>query len=366
MFGTENWDEKKQRFVKWWNCEKTDRPLMWVVAKRVKPAEETEEEPDPKTPQEFHLGVNYRVSNMRNTIRTHKYCADSYPYVRLNLGPGTMAAYLGSEPIFSWDTIWFKKCLDSWDDARIVFDENNYWFKYHLNVHMQVRAQADDKFLLSIPDIIENVDILSTLRGAQEFCYDLIDDIDTVKRYINIIDDLYFKYYNAFYNIVKEQDGSCCYQGFNIWGPGKVAKIQCDFSAMMSPSQFRELIVPSLEKQCNNLDFSIYHLDGPDAIRHIDAVMGIKKLNALQWTPGAGKPDGGDREWYKIYEKARNSGKSLWISIYDGEYEDWLKSVDNIIHEFGNQGIYFIFPVMSEDQAERLIDRASNKWCISQ
>ena len=58
--------------------------------------------------------------------------------------------------------------------------------------------------------------------------------------------------------------------------------------------------MPSLQQQCQKLDYTLYHLDGPDAIKHLDALMEIEELDALQWTPGAGKPDGGDELWYPI------------------------------------------------------------------
>jgi hypothetical protein len=365
MMNKENWDETQKRFITWWQGEKTDSPLMWIVAKRKEPSEAIEPEQKPETPQDFHMSLDVNIPKMRNYIRNHKYLADSFPYLELNIGPGSMAPYLGSEPVFAWDTVWYKGCVKSWDNFQIDFDENNKWFKYHLDVIRQAQMRAKSEFLVSIPDIIENLDILSALRGPQDLCYDLVDEPETVKKLVQKIDELYFKYYDAFYNIVKEPDGSSCYTAFNIWGPGKTAKVQCDFSAMMSPTQYEELIVPSIRKQCRQLENSIYHLDGPAAIKHVGALMKIKELNALQWTAGAGKPDGGCKDWYKIYEKVRAAGKSLWISLYDGEYKDWINSADEIIRNFGNRGIYFIFPEMTEDQAERLIDRAFCKWCES-
>ncbi|NLB80445.1 MAG: hypothetical protein GX800_02240 [Clostridiaceae bacterium] len=38
----ENWSESAVRFTKWWNGEKMDRPLLWIVAKK----ERFDEEPE--------------------------------------------------------------------------------------------------------------------------------------------------------------------------------------------------------------------------------------------------------------------------------------------------------------------------------
>ena len=215
---------------------------------------------------------------------------------------------------------------------------------------------------MNIPDLIENVDILSAMRGPQSFCFDLIDEPELMKQYIKQIDDLYFYYYDAMYDIIKGEDGSSSFTAFNIWGPGKTAKIQCDFSALMSPGQFREFVQPSLRKQCKKLDCSLYHLDGPDAIKHLDALMEIDELDALQWTAGAGQPDGGSEKWYPIYDKVRDAGKSLWIPLYDGTAQDCMDNAEKLVKRYGCDGMYLIFPDMEEEEAQTLLLKAERGW----
>ena len=131
---------------------------------------------------------------------------------------------------------------------------------------------------------------------------------------------------------------------------------------MMSPDQFSVLAIPSLTNQCKRTDFSLYHLDGPDAIRHVDALMGIEELNALQWTAGAGQPDGGWEGWYEIYDKVRAAGKSLHISIYDGTSDHVFDRANEIIRRYGSDGIYFLFPEMELETAVEFTKRATARW----
>ena len=123
-----------------------------------------------------------------------------------------------------------------------------------------------------------------------------------------------------------------------------------------------EIVVPSLNHQCAETDNSVYHLDGPDAIRHIDALMTIQDLNALQWTFGAGQPDGGWEGWFDLYRKVRKAGKALQISIYDGSTERIFDAADNIIHTFGRDGIYFLFPDMELNTAQAFLEKARRNW----
>jgi hypothetical protein len=351
----ENWDERQKHFIAWWKGLKLEKPLMKVVARRKEPVEELEIINKTSTPEEVHLDVNRIVKEMRNFCRTHKFMADSFPNINVNIGPGSMVTYLGSDPVFAYDTVWYKESVEDWNEAIIAYDEKSHWLQRHLRLIRQAQESANGDFNVNIPDIVENIDILSALRGPQNMCYDIVDEPDQIKELIQKIDKLYFMYYDQFYNIVKSQDGSCSYTSFDIWGHGKTAKIQCDFSAMMSPAHFRDLVLPSLQKQCEQLNCSLYHLDGPGAVRHVDALMEIKDLRALQWSPGAGQPDGGSEKWYPIYEKVRSANKSLWISISDGRIEDWIASAKKLIKIFGTDGLYLLFPVMEEQEAARLI-----------
>jgi len=359
----ENWDETRKRFEAWWNRSKIGRPMLRIVAKRKKPVEELEPVDGPRTPKEMYLDVERRVKEIRNYCRTHIFLAESYPSLDLNIGPGSMATYLGSEPIFAWDTVWYKECVHDWEEfGELRFDSDNFWWNTHLELIQKAQDLAQGDFLVNIPDIIENLDILSAMRGPFAFCYDLIDRPELVKELVERIDQLYFQYYDPMHHAVRNEKGGSSYTAFHIWGPGKTAKVQCDFAAMMSPKQFREFAQPSLTRQCEALDYSLFHLDGPDCVRHVDALMEIEALDALQFEPGAGKPDGGNEVWYPIYEKVRAAGKSLWVYLRDGGYDDWVRSADRLVNRFGSDGLYLLFPDMEEEQAYRLIDRAEKYW----
>lgn len=360
----ENWEEAKQRFKAWWEHSKIDRPVLRLIARRKEPIEPLEPVDPPQTPEALHLDVERRVKELRNFCCTHIFMAEAFPSLDINIGPGSMATYLGSEPKFAWDTVWYTQCVKpDWREwGPLKYNPDNHWWKRHLELMRKGQALAHGDFLVNIPDIIESIDILSAMRGPQQFCYDLIDEPGVVKDYIRQIDDLYFIYYDAMYNIIKGEDGSSSFTAFDIWGPGKTAKVQCDFSALMSPKQFREFFVPSLRQQCQKLDYTLYHLDGPDAIKHLDALMEVEELTALQWTPGAGKPDGGNELWYPIYDKVKAAGKSLWISLDEGNADELIAKADRLVKRYGSDGLYLLFPVMEEEDALKILARAEKEW----
>lgn len=364
MINKKNWQETQNKWNNYWNRKNTGRPLMRVIAELEDKRDiEKEKELKPKDMKDKYLNPERIVERYRYFCETHKFLGESFPNLSIDFGPGSLAAYLGSEVVFNEDTVWFEECVDDWNNyKKLEYDPENTWFKKHIDLFKQVKELAGNDFLVCIPDIMENIDVLSSMRGAQNTIFDMMDEPDEVKERINQVDDLYFQYYDQFYNIVKDEEGGSCYTVFQIWGSGKTAKLQCDFSAMISPNQFREFIKDSLEKQARLLDYVIYHLDGPDAIHHLDALMEIEEIDALQWTSGDYGPDGTFEEWYDIYDKAVDAGKGLWVKVYSGKFEEWLERLDKLVARYGSNALFLYFDPMPIDQANRLLEHAEKNW----
>jgi hypothetical protein len=65
---------------------------------------------------------------------------------------------------------------------------------------------------------------------------------------------LWFEAYDAIYDMVKAARGGMAWMAFLIWAPGRLVKVQCNFSAVISSAMFHEYVVPYLTQQCDQLD----------------------------------------------------------------------------------------------------------------
>ena len=379
-----NWKETKEKFTNYWQHKNTGRPLMCVIARRPEVEQFSDGTPVEggyldqicqgkyynmpkelywKDMEDKYQNAERIVARYRYFCDTHAFLGESFPNLNIDFGPGSTAAYLGSDIGFKEDTVWFKKCLDGWDGVpKLTFDPENKWFKKHLQLAKDCRALAKDDFYVDMPDLMENIDVLASLRGAQDTLFDLLDEPEKVGQRIQEVTDVYYDYYDRFYDVIKDKDGGNAYTVFQIWGPGRTVKLQCDFSAMMAPEDFRKYIQPSLRTQSENVDHVLYHLDGPAAIKHMDALMEIEGIDALQWTSGDAGPDGTLPDWDVIYDKAIAAGKSIWVKVYSGEFEDWIRNVDRIVKKYGSHSLFFLFPEMSMEQAVYLLDYADKNW----
>lgn len=359
----ENWTESKQRWTQYWQRANTGRPIMHLVGKKPD-ATPLPEEMQAKDLHDRYLSAQGKVQRFRHYCENHVFLAESFPNLSVDFGPGSVAAYLGSDIIFSEDTVWFEPFVKDWTTyPDIVFDPENKWWKKHYQLVKEVQKLAGDDFYVAIPDLMENIDVLASMRGMQDMIFDMIDHPEEVLKRIYQVNDVYFEYFDRFYDVVKnEKDGGSCYTVFQIWGEGRTAKLQCDFSALMSPDNFREFIQEPLRQQAQKVDNVLYHLDGPDAIKHMDALMEIKEIDALQWTSGDHGPDGTLEDWDVIYDKARRAEKALWIRVYSGKYDDWVRGAERIIKKYGSKGLFLMFPNMPLEQAEELLQYAEKNW----
>lgn len=361
------WELAKARFTAWWNRSCIGRPLIYAAVPRTRRLAPPLAVPENKAvpPDQRYLNVDMIIAWFMNRLNGTRLVGEALPYLNLNLGPGSLALYLGSEPVFRPDTVWFGECIQDWAaHPPLRYNPDNRWWTTHLAMIRRAAAVSRGEYLVCIPDLVESVDILAAMRGPQAFCYDLVDAPELIRPRLAQLDDLYFRYYDAMYDAARTPDGGVAYTAFNIWGPGKTAKVQCDFAALMSPAQFNEFMLPALEKQCAGLDFSLYHLDGPDAVKHLDALMTLKDLDALQWTAGAGKPDNGSACWDPIHDKVRKAGKSLWISTRQPSFEATLTTGDRLVNRYGADGLYLLceWQGATEEDGLRLIDHAEKHW----
>ena len=348
-----NWDETKEHFRAWW---KRDGLVLsgWCGAPSngellehvpAPPAKHTVED-DLTTPE-----LRAHLEHYALVQRT--YPADIMPLASSDIGPGSLALYVGGEPGFSNETVWFEPIWKNIENPEelppIKFDPNNKWWKITEGTLKAHIARGKGKYLAGCPDLVENIDILSALRDPQTFMMDLILRPDWVKQKVSELNQAFFDAFDHVYEIIRDEEGGNAFQAFALWGPGKTAKVQCDAAAMISPDMFREFVAPGLKEQCAWLDYSMYHLDGTQAMCHLDALLEIDELDAIEWTPQAGIENGGNPRWYPLYEKILNAGKSVQaIGVGPDEVIPLLDAV-------GGKGMYILTRFDDPAHADKLL-----------
>lgn len=355
LFYDENWDEMRDVLTAWWKHEAPSRPALGVLSPRKEPIPAY---PDPEVPADIKtrwLDTDFILSKFEaHVARTH-HAGVTFPYITPCLGPGSLNLFLGSQPTFMEDTIWYAPVFDDPATADIQLDKDNEYWKWTVDATKKYLAASEGRFITGIPDMIEGIDVLSELLGTQELLTYLVDCPDEIHRLLNVLDPIYWEAFDPLYEMVKDNRDGNAFIAFQLWGPGKTLKSQCDFAAMISPDMFAEFVCPYLEKQCAAADFSVFHLDGPDCIRHLDHLLSVPSLTAVQWTPGYPNPGSADKSWWEpIWKKVYEAGKSALVL---GNSPD---SIEPFLKEFGWEGTFITTGTDTEDDARALLDNAMN------
>lgn len=353
MFYKEDWETATKRWEAFWHREVIDRVVLWVTAPRSKPLP-YKEPPTPASLEQQWLDIEFRLAQTEATFACTFYGGEAFPNFWCNLGPGIMATYIGATPRFRETTVWFETPME-WEDvfACLHFDPENRWWQFTKQLTEAATQHFADKAMVGITDLGGVTDILASLRGTLNLLEDFVSEPTKVRRASERITYLWFRYYEELDNIIRTYIHGCT-GWMGLWSTKRWYPIQCDFSYMISPKQFEDLVLPFLSEQCRWLDHSVYHWDGLGQLVHLDLLLSIPELDAIQWTPGAGNPSVDDPCWYPYYKRIQQAGKGLVL------LGSATQNVERLIKDLSPKGLFISTWCSSEEEAKELLKQAES------
>ena len=350
-----NLEETKQRYINWWNHKGIILNMWEHFQEGVKPHADIPMPPAPRDLNQKWFDPVWRAEYLDWYVAHSSLMADMLPVANTQLGPGSLAAILGGVFEGGEDTIWIHPDPNYKDD--IVFNPNHPNYLLHKALLRACKEKAQGHYYVGMPDLMEGLDVLAAIKGTDKVLLDTVMQPEVLEHQLQQINDIYFQVFDELYDIIREGDEMAfCY--FSSWAPGKMSKLQSDISTMISVDDFRRFVQPFIREQCQKIDYTLYHLDGVGAMRHLDAILEIDELNAIQWTPGVGEPQGGSPKWYDLYKKILAHGKSVmvcWVTL-----DELRPLLDNI----GGEGVHIEMDFHNErevEQAMRIVEEYEKK-----
>lgn len=314
QFSENDWTKIQKNWLDWWNHD-LDRSLLVIEA--AQPAGRAAPPlTDPHLTQfDSDFSPDHIIFQIEQELDKIHYFGDAFPKWFPNFGAGFLAALLGSTPEYNNKTTWFHPPpIFRLASLEKPIDQNQLWYKRFNAIYTTAAQRWGGEILIAYTDIGGNLDILASLMGSQQLLTAIMDKPDEIKVYCKHITRRWLELYQLLNeNLPKQQKGQTCWAP--IWAPGTTYMLQSDLSIMISPRMFNQFVLPDIEACCDVIEYPFYHLDGPGAVRHIDALLSIKKLRGIQWIPGAGAPP--PEEWLPLLEKIRNAGKlcQVYVSV---------------------------------------------------
>ena len=350
MLYKENWEETKGRFLAWWNGDVLDRVALQVSAP--KDGCTPREIPEPRTLIERWLNIDWILEDAEEGFRTQYYGGEAFPCFFPNLGPDACAAFLGADLEFRESTSWVTPLIESWDALpEFRIDPENRWWRWMMNATEAAVKAGRGKYFVGIMDIRGGADFLASLRGRENFCLDLIDHPDEIRAIMAGLTPLWLEIFEACHQRVQEGGlGSSTW--LSVWSPGRYHPLSMDELALMSAAMFEEFFLEDLLAELGSLDHSLFHLDGPDAIRHLDILLDVPELHGIQWVPGARY--GSMLPWIPLLKRIQSAGKLVHVSVRADE-------VEQLLRELSPKGLMLRTGCSTQAEAQDLLRKAA-KW----
>lgn len=265
------------------------------------------------------------IPRWKRLIENLYYGGEAFPVML----PVSMVAILGNYlgcPMHFVDmhTVWSDPVIDDWEQ-RPTFrcDPGNPYWRMTERMLKAAVEECDGYFILG-PDLNGPTQILANLRGPDRLSMDFYDNPQHIKPALAEINQAWYDFWRACTDITQQVGGYFHWMG--IWSDRPSIDLQSDYSCMISKEMFDEHFLPSIEEQTRMVERTIYHLDGPGAIRHLDSLLALEHLDGIQWVPGAGEKQGS--AWLPLLKKIQDAGKLVYVYALKDDVENLVKGLD--------------------------------------
>ena len=288
----ENWEMAKERFAAFWQRQIVDRPCLQMAVRQG---------PGPV-----------------------RYLAEAFPVTYIQ--KGGLAAMMGCAQEIAPNTVWTRPCCESLDGLDIRVDRASPVLREMIGAIEDAARRDAGKCMVSFPANMGNVgDTLAMMRGYEGLCLDLAADPDRVAQLEGQVLQCWRELYDLFYGLTQPHIPGSVTQWLPAYHAGRCTLIEADFIAMISPEHFAKVYLPVIRERTRWVERSMLHLDGPGSARHLDAILEIPGLDAIQWEPGAGS--GSRLRWIDLLRKIQSRGKGLWVACKVDEAREMLDSL---------------------------------------
>lgn len=322
-----DFDECMGRIYAWYDQRVLDRPPVRFAHHNMEYEKHRTVKGLWKTATERWLDAEFQVQSFVDSLKTTEFLGETFPVYWPNLSAIAYNLFLGQDGIFDDVTAWVHPCIDDLENYKpLKVQWDGEYFKAIEAMIQCALERGEGKFMVGYTDMYAGMDCTSLLRGAESTCMDIIMQPEPLKKLIDHAFEEYFQVYDHFDRTLKKHD-QLSVTWMNIPSFETFNVLACDFATNISPDHFIEFCMPSIRKEAEYFTHNVFHLDGPGVARHLDAILTLPNLQAIQWVQGYG----GDEpimQWLPMIRKIQEAGKSVIVDLKMNELDEFIKNAD--------------------------------------
>lgn len=322
-----DFDECMARICAWYEQKIVDRPPVRFHHHNIEYERHRTIKGPWKTPEDRWLDVEFQVQSFVDSLAGSEFLGETFPVFWPNLSAVAYNLFLGQPAEFDDVTAWTHPCVENLETPPALGVQwNGLYFRTIEALTRRALEAASDRFLVGYTDMYAGIDCTAGLRGAQNMCMDMLEEPEALKKLIDLAFGEYHAVYNHFDRLLK-QNSQLSVTWMNLPSYDTFNVLACDFSAIISSSYFDEFCLPVIRREAEMFRHNVFHLDGPGVARHLDSILTLPNLVAVQWVQGY-SVDAPIMQWVPLIKKIQSAGKSVIVDLQPSELDEFVKAVD--------------------------------------
>lgn len=351
------WEDVKRRYEAWWRGDLYDRPLVQVTAPRDGAPPLVPWKSGASTPEERWTDIDFAIWMTEQRLARTWFGGEALPALDSYQSPIGMSAgggiLFGCTPHYAPDTVWVDplpagkgRTGDGVPDL-VVDPARRRWIR---DAFERAGRASRGRFYGRESFANHAGDTLATIRGTERLLIDLLENPTWVAQALERITDTLRKFMAELLPL--QSPGVLGLEGWvstaGMWSADRNFIPDCDVSCMVSPRHFEEIFLPPLRRAMRDFSHNLYHLDGTEALRHLEVLLATPEIDGIQWVAGAGRED--LAQWVPLIRRIQAAGKCVQLLARPEEIEP-------ILREVPPKGLLFSTSCRTEAEGRELVDR---------
>ena len=353
--GMPQFDKAMKRVYAWFENEIIDRPPVRFMAHNafLEQASEDIAHMSRAEKKNWWFNSEQQVDLFIKSIEGRQFYGETFPVFFPNLGPDVYAAFYGAELIFGEVTSYSVPYVQQWEHAdQLILDQNNQYFQKIEDLTVHAIERCEGKFLVGYTDLHPGLDCVAAWRDPLQLCYDLYDNPVQVQFLADLAIKDFETIYDHFDALLKE-NGQLSVSWMGIPSFGRMHIPSCDFSALISQDFFIDFGLPILQQETKTMTHNIFHVDGKGVANHLEAILSVSEIQALQWVQGVGD-DYPIMQWLSFIKDLQSRDIPVVVDLSAEDIDDFIEVMDP-------KGL-FLWVATDGEQAEIDILNRIKKW----
>ena len=343
-------EKAMQRVDAWYQCEILDRaPVRFMAHNAFLDTGVDYAALSPEERRARWFDVEYQVDLFERSIEGRTFHGETFPIYWPNLGPNVYASFYGLELEFGEATSWSQPIVHDWDDLDCLrLDRDNVYFLKIEELTRHALERCQGRYLVGYTDLHPGIDCASAWRGMDQLCVDMVDSPEQVQELAQraIVD--FEALYDHFDDMLKaHRQPSSSWMGIPSFGRMHIPS--CDFATLISRQHFEQFALPVLQREVRTMTHNVFHLDGKGVARHLDAILSVPQIHAIQWVQGVGD-DWPIMQWVPFIKQIQARGVPVIVDLGKEELEEFMALMDP-------EGLFLWVATETEEEELDLIKR---------